>query len=112
MKIKARTVEGVRVLDCSGKITLGEGTVALRNSVHDALKEGSNKIVLNFGGVKYIDSSGIGELVHSHNEITGTGGQLRLLNLSKKLSDPLIITKLMTVFEAFEDEAGALASFH
>ncbi len=111
MKIETRTVGDVTILDCSGKITLGEGTLNLRNALHDVLQSGANKIVLNLAHTHYIDSSGIGELVHSYTTITSNGGQLRLLNLTKKLEDPLIITKLMTVFQSFNDERSAVESF-
>ncbi len=111
MKITARTVGDVRILDCSGKITLGEGMLALRNTLHDTLQSGTNKIVLNLAHTKYIDSPGIGELVNTYNSVTNAGGQMRLLNLTKKISDPLVITKLLTVFKTFNDEQSAVASF-
>ena len=111
MKIKTRTIGDVRIFDCSGKITLDEGMLSLRNTLHDALQGGMNKIVLNFAHTKFIDSSGVGELVHTYNSVTNGGGQMRLLNLTKKISDPLVITKLMTVFKTYNDEQSALASF-
>jgi anti-sigma B factor antagonist len=111
MKIDVRTIGDVRVLDWSGKITLGEGTMAVRNTMRDIVNSGGKKIVLNLAHVNYIDSSGIGELVHTYTTVTGSGGQLRLLNLTKKLHDPLQIAKLLTVFETYDNEPAALASF-
>jgi len=111
MKIETRKVGDVTVLDCSGKITLGEGTMAVRNSVREILKNGGMKIILNLGDVNYIDSSGIGELVSSFTTVTNGGGQLKLLNLTKKIQELLSITKLLTVFQVFNDEKSAIASF-
>ena len=111
MKIETRTIGDVRVLDCSGKITLGEGTMAVRNAVRDILKNNGKKIILNLGDVNYIDSSGIGELVSSYTTVTNNGGSLKLLNLTKKIQELLAITKLLTVFQVFENEQSALASF-
>jgi anti-sigma B factor antagonist len=111
MKIDIRTVDGVKFLDCSGRITLGEGTMVVRNTVRDLLNDGNKSIVLNLGDVNYIDSSGIGELVSTYTTVTGNGGQLKLLNLTKKIQELLAITKLLTVFQVFEDEKKALASF-
>jgi len=98
-------------LDCSGKITLGDGMLSLRNTMHDILQGGTNRIVLNLAHIKFIDSSGIGELVHTYNTVTNGGGQMRLLNVTKKISDPLVITQLLTVFKSYNDEHAALASF-
>lgn len=111
MKITTRTVGNVRVLDCSGKITLGDGMLSLRNTMHDILQGGTNRIVLNLAHIKFIDSSGIGELVNTYNTVTNGGGQMRLLNVTKKISDPLVITQLLTVFKSYNDEQAALASF-
>ena len=111
MKIDTRTVGEVTVMDCSGKITLGEGTMAIRNSVRELLKGGTKKIILNLADVNYIDSSGIGELVSSYTTVTNQGGQLKLLNLTKKIHELLAITKLLTVFQVFDSEDSALASF-
>jgi anti-sigma B factor antagonist len=110
MKIETRTIGDVRVLDCSGKITLGEGTMAVRNTVRDILKNNGKKIILNLADVNYIDSSGIGELVSTYTTVTNNGGQLKLLNLTKKIQELLAITKLLTVFQVFEDEQSALNS--
>jgi len=111
MKIEARTVGDVHILDCSGKITLGEGTMAVRNHVREILKNGGKKILLNLGDVNYIDSSGIGELVSSFTTVTNQGGQLKLLNLTKKIQELLAITKLLTVFQVFDSEQAAIGSF-
>jgi anti-sigma B factor antagonist len=111
MKIETRTIGDVTVLDCSGKITLGEGTMTVRNTVRDILKGNGKKIILNLSDVNYIDSSGIGELVSTYTTVTNAGGQLILLNLTKKIQELLAITKLLTVFQTFDNEQSALASF-
>jgi anti-sigma B factor antagonist len=111
MKIVKRTVGDITILDCSGKITLGEGTMTVRNAVRDILNENGRKIILNLADVNYIDSSGIGELVSTYTTVTNTGGQFKLLNLTKKIHELLQITKLLTVFHVFENEQDALASF-
>ncbi|MBI1745714.1 MAG: STAS domain-containing protein [Acidobacteria bacterium] len=111
MKISTRNVGDVKILDVSGKITLGEDTAELRNEVKTLLKNGQKKIVLNLADVNYIDSSGLGELVSCHVTADSQGAKLKLLNLTKKLRELMAITKLLTVFETYEDEASALASF-
>jgi len=111
MKIKTRQVDGVTIMDCSGRITLGEGSVQLRDAVRDLLTKGSKQILLNLGDVTYIDSSGIGELVSAFTTVRNQGGDLKLLNLTKKVHDLLQITKLYTVFDVKDDEASAVASF-
>ena len=111
MKASTRQVDGVTIVDLSGRITLGEGSVVLRDTVKDLLGKGQKKILLNLGDVSYIDSSGIGELVSAFTSVRNQGGQLKLLHLTKKVHDLLQITKLYTVFEVFDDEATAIASF-
>ena len=111
MKSSTRQVDGVTIVDLSGRITLGEGSVQLRDQVRDLLSKGNKKILLNLGDVNYIDSSGIGELVSGFTTVTNSGGQLKLLNLNKRVKDLLQITKLYTVFDVHEDEAGAIRSF-
>ena len=111
MKFKSRQVDGVTILDLSGRITLGEGSVVLRDAVQDALSKGSKQILLNLGNVDYIDSSGIGELVSAFTSVKNSGGALKLLNLTKKVHDLLQITKLYTVFDVYDDEASAISSF-
>ena len=111
MKIDTRSIGDARILDCSGKITLGEGTMSIRNAVRDNLQSGSKKIVLNLADVHYIDSSGVGELVSTYTTVINNGGQLKLLSLTNKIQEVLTITKLLTVFDTFRDEKAALASF-
>ena len=112
MKTSTRQVNGVTVVDLSGRITLGEGSVVLRDTVRDLLTKGNTKILLNLGQVNYIDSSGIGELVSAFTTVRNQGGDLKLLNLTKKVHDLLQITKLYTVFDVRDDEAGAVKSFN
>jgi anti-sigma B factor antagonist len=111
LNISERQAGDVTVLDMGGKITIGEGSVALRSAIRRLLEEGKKKILLNLAGVGYIDSSGIGELVSSYTAINKDGGQLKLLNLTQKLRDLLTITKLLTVFDVYETEPEALNSF-
>ena len=111
LKLSTRQVDGITVLDLSGRITLGDGSVKLRDSVRDLLSKGSKLILLNLGDVNYIDSSGIGELVSAYTTVRNQGGELKLLNLTKKVHDLLQITKLYTVFDVKDDEASAIASF-
>ena len=111
MKISTRQVDGVTVVDCSGRITLGEGSITLRETVSGLLAKGQKKILLNLGDVNYIDSSGIGELVSAFTTVRKQGGDLKLLNLTKKVHDLLQITKLYTVFDVKDDEAAAVAAF-
>jgi anti-sigma B factor antagonist len=111
MKFTTREVNGVTVLDLSGKITLGEGSVTIRDAVRDVLATGKNQILLGLGNVNYIDSSGIGELVSALTAVKNAGGSLKLLQLTKKVQDLLQITKLYTVFDIYDDEAEAIASY-
>ncbi|HEY6327930.1 MAG TPA: STAS domain-containing protein [Blastocatellia bacterium] len=111
LSIKERQAGDVVVVDLSGKITIGEGSVELREKIRTLLAEGKKKILLNLGDVGYVDSSGIGELVSSLTTTNNQGGQLKLLNLTKKIRDLLMITKLLTVFETFDSEQEAVASF-
>jgi len=111
MKSSTRQVDGVTIFDLSGRITLGEGSVVLRDSVRDLLSKAHKKILLNLGDVNYIDSSGIGELVSAYTTSKNQGGELKLLNLTKKVHDLLQITKLYTVFDVKDDEATAVKSF-
>ncbi|HXG92979.1 MAG TPA: STAS domain-containing protein [Blastocatellia bacterium] len=111
LNIKEREAGDVSILDLSGKVTIGEGSVQLRDAVRRLLDEGKKKILLNLGDVSYVDSSGIGELVSSYTTTNNNGGQLKLLNLTKKIQDLLMITKLLTVFETFDNEEAAVASF-
>ena len=111
MKATNRQVEGVSVVDMSGRITLGEGSVILRDTIRDLIGKGQKKILLNLGDVTYIDSSGIGELVSAFTAVRREGGELKLLNLTKKVHDLLQITKLYTVFDIKDDEAAAIKAF-
>jgi anti-sigma B factor antagonist len=111
VKLNTRQVGDVSVVDVAGRITLGEGSSALRDTLRDMITKNQKKILLNLGEVNYIDSSGIGELVSGFTTVTNSGGQLKLLNLNKRVKDLLQITKLYTVFDVHEDEAGAIRSF-
>ncbi|HEV7552559.1 MAG TPA: STAS domain-containing protein [Candidatus Angelobacter sp.] len=111
MKASNRQVEGVAVVDMSGRITLGEGSVVLRDTIRDLIGKGNKKILLNLGDVTYIDSSGIGELVSAFTAVRRENGELKLLNLTKKVHDLLQITKLYTVFDIKDDEATAIKAF-
>jgi anti-sigma B factor antagonist len=111
MKATIRQVDSVMVVDVSGRITLGEGCAQLRELIRDQLTRGNKRVLLNLADVTYIDSSGIGELVSAYTAVSNQGGQLKLLNLTKKVHDLLQITKLYTVFDIHEDEAKAIGSF-
>ena len=111
LKSSQRQVDGVTILDLSGRITLGEGSVVLRDTIREVLGKGEKKILLNLGDVTYIDSSGIGELVSAFTAVRKEGGDLKLLNLTKKVHDLLQITKLYTVFDVKDDEAQAVAAY-
>src|SRR4051795_6919484 len=112
MKASTRQVDGVSIVDCSGRITLGEGSITLRDTVRELLSKNQKKILLNLGDVTYIDSSGIGELVSAFTTVRNGGGELKLLNLTKKVHDLLQITKLYTVFDIKDDEPSAIQSFN
>jgi anti-sigma B factor antagonist len=111
LKIGARKVDGVTVLDLSGRLVLGEESAALRDTLKDVAGKGQKKILLNLADVSYIDSSGLGALVSGYTTFTSNQGQLKLLNLTKKIHDLLQITKLLTVFEVYNDEKTAISSF-
>jgi anti-sigma B factor antagonist len=111
MQTATRQVGGVTVLDISGRITLGEGNVILREIVRDLAEKGRKAIVLNLGEVQYIDSSGVGELVKAHTTIRNQGGQLKLTNLNKRIHDLLQMTRLSAVFDIQKDETSAIESF-
>lgn len=112
LNIRERQAGDVTVLDMDGKITIGEGSVALRSAVRRLIEEGKKKILLNLSNVSYVDSSGIGELVSSFTTVQREGGQLKLLKLTQKIRDLLGITKLLTVFDTYDDESQALNSFN
>jgi anti-sigma B factor antagonist len=111
VKLTTRQVGDVTVIDAAGRITLGEGASAFRDLIRDLAAKGEKKIILNLSEVSYIDSSGIGELVSGFTTVTNHGGQLKLVGLSKRVKDLLQVTKLYTVFEAFEEEADAVRTF-
>ena len=111
MKITTREKNGVAILDCKGKITIGVGDVALREAVQEVVKAGQTQILINLEGVSTMDSSGVGELVSTYTTVTNRGGKLKLLNLPPKVTDILQITQLITVFETFDDEDEAVQSF-
>jgi anti-sigma B factor antagonist len=112
LKFNTRQVDGVTILDLSGRITLGDGSVTVRDAVKDVLGKGSKNILLNLANVDYIDSSGLGELVGAYTTVKNQGGELKLLKLTTKVHDLLQITKLYTVFDIKDDEASAISSFH
>jgi anti-sigma B factor antagonist len=111
MQIEERAVGDVVVLDLKGRITLGEGDQLLKDKVNSLVNQGRKRIVLNLAGVPYIDSAGLGEIVGSYTTVSRQGGSLKLLNLTKKITDLLAITKLLTVFDTFESEDEAVRSF-
>ncbi len=111
LNITERQAGDITILDMNGKVTIGEGSVALRTTIRRLLGEGKKNILLNLGQVGYVDSSGIGELVSSFTAVNKEGGTLKLLNLTQKIQDLLAITKLLTVFDVYESENEALSSF-
>jgi anti-sigma B factor antagonist len=111
LTIASREVNGVAVLDLSGRITLGEGSVQIRDAIRNLIGKGQKSILLNLGDVNYIDSSGLGELVSAYTTARNQSAALKLLSLTKKVKDVLQLTKLYTVFDIYDDEASAIASF-
>jgi anti-sigma B factor antagonist len=111
MQIDERAVGDVMVLDLKGRITLGEGDELLKDKVNSLINQGQKKLVLNLADVPYIDSAGLGEIVRTYTTVSRQGGSLKLLNLTKRITDLLSITKLLTVFETFDSETEAVKSF-
>ena len=111
MQIEERTVGDVTVLDLKGKITLGEGDELLKDKVNSLVSQGHKKIVLNLEDVPYIDSAGLGEIVRTYTTVSRQQGKLKLLNVSKRVYDLLVITKLLTIFDSYESEEDAVRSF-
>ncbi len=111
MQIEERKVGEVTILDLKGKITLGEGDEALKDKINSLVHQDQKRILLNLEGVPYIDSAGLGEVVRTYTTVSRQGGQLKLVNLTKRITDLLSITKLLTVFETFDTEQDALKSF-
>ena len=111
MSIKTRNVHGVTILDIQGRITIGEESAMIRTTIRSLIQSGQKNLLLNLADVRTVDSTGIGELVSSYTHVTDQGGSLKLLHLTKRTRELLAITKLLTVFDTFEDEAQAVASF-
>ena len=111
LTIVSRELDGVTVLDLNGRITLGEGSVQIRDAIRDLIGKGQKRILLDLGEVNYIDSSGLGELVSAYTTVKNQGAALKLLKLTRKVHDLLQLTKLYTVFDIYDDEASAIASF-
>jgi anti-sigma B factor antagonist len=111
MQIEERVVNDVTILDLKGKITLGEGDEALKDKINSLIHQNRKRILLNLAEVPYIDSAGLGEIVRTYTTVSRQGGQLKLVNLTKRITDLLMITKLLTVFETFESERDALQSY-
>lgn len=111
VNLSTRQVGDITVIDASGRITLGEGSSSLREAIKELLDQGKSKLLLNLEKVSYVDSSGIGELVSGYTTVAGKGGELKLLNLTKRIEDLLQITKLYTVFAVYDDETEAIRSF-
>jgi anti-sigma B factor antagonist len=111
LNIRERQAGDVSVLDLNGEVRIGDSAAALRGAIRGLIAGGKQKILLNLAGVKYIDSSGIGELIANYTTVGRGGGQLKLLSLTEKVQDLLVITKLLTVFDVYEDESEALSSF-
>jgi anti-sigma B factor antagonist len=110
-KITIHQKEGATVLEANGRITLGEGGVTLRDAIQDALQTGTKKLVLDMGGVSYMDSSGVGELTAAYTSARNKGCEVKLLHLTRRMDDLMQITKLATIFDIYSDEQQALSSF-
>ena len=111
LDVKERQAGDVTILDLSGEVRIGEGAVSLRDSIRTLADQGKKKVLLNLAGVKYMDSTGVGELIANYTTIKRQGGQLKLLNLTDRIQNLLVITKLLTVFDSYDNEAEALKSF-
>ncbi len=111
LDVKERQAGDVTILDLRGEVRIGEGSIALRDAIRNLADSGKKKLLLNLAGVSYIDSSGIGELIANYTTVSRQGGQLKLLKLTDRVQNLLVITKLLTVFDAYEEEAEALKSF-
>jgi anti-sigma B factor antagonist len=111
LTIASREVDGVTVLDLSGRITLGEGSVQVRDAIRGLIAKGSKCVLLNMGDVSYVDSSGLGELVSAYTTAKNQQAEVKLLSLTKKVHDLLQLTKLYTVFDIWDNEASAISSF-
>ena len=111
LDVKERQAGDVTILDMSGDVRIGEGAISLRDSIRNLADQGKKNVLLNLAGVKYMDSTGVGELIANYTTIKRQGGQLKLLNLTDRIQNLLVITKLLTVFDSYDNEADALKSF-
>ena len=111
LNISKRRSGDVTVLDMEGHVRIGEDTIAFRNTIHLLVKEGKTKILLNLAGVTQIDSCGLGELISSYVALDELGGAVKLVHLTERVRDVMTITKLVTVFDIYDDEPAAVASF-
>lgn len=111
MEIQERTLQDVVVLDLTGKLTIGEGDELLKERISNLIQQGHRNLLLNLEGVPYVDSAGLGEIVRTYTTVSRQGGKLKLVNLTKRITDLLAITKLLTVFETYESEDEAVQSF-
>ena len=111
LKMSTRQVNGIIIIDLSGQLTLGESSAAIRDEVRDQTNQGFRKILMNLANVTYIDSAGLGELTAAYTSVKNRGGELKLLNLTRRVHDLMQITKLYTVFDVHDDEKKAIASF-
>jgi anti-sigma B factor antagonist len=111
MTIEQRLVNGIAIIDLSGKLALGDGDGLLRDKVRSLIFQGQKEIALNLGGLSYMDSAGLGELISVHSTTTNAGGHIKIFSLTKRVSDLLAITKVLTVFDVYDSEEEALKSF-
>ncbi len=111
MQIEERRSGDVMILDLTGKLTIGDGDELLRDKINSLLQQKQRQLLLNLEGVPYIDSAGLGEIVRTYTTVKNNGGDLKLLNLTKRIADLLAITKLATVFESFDSEEDAVNGF-
>ena len=111
MQIEERALGDVMILDVTGKLTIGDGDELLKDKINSLIQQGHKKLILNLEGVPYVDSAGLGEIVRTYTTVSRQGGNLKLLNLTKRITDLLMITKLLTVFDTYDSEQEALNSF-
>ena len=111
LDVKERQAGDVTILDMTGEVRIGEGAISLRDSIRNLADQGKKNVLLNLAGVKYMDSTGVGELIANYTTVKRQGGQLKLLNLTDRIQNLLVITKLLTVFDSYDNEAEALKSF-
>jgi anti-sigma B factor antagonist len=111
VQIDERMVGDVKVLDLSGQITFTQGDALLKDKIHSLVHQGDKKLLVNLAKINYIDSAGLGQLVGAYTTVTQAGGQLKLVNLTKRIHDLLTITKLTTVFETFDSEQEAVKTY-